>query len=264
MIIGYIQNSPAFGTKEQNLKDIDNLMKGKKADLMVLPELCATGYCFTSMGQVFDQAEDLNGPTAQFLCKKSLETGGAIVAGFVEKEGDCCYNSSMMISGGKVVDVYRKLHLFDREKLFFSPGNYPLKVNSIKGFRIGMMICFDWMFPEVARILALDGVQILAHPSNLVLPDGQRAMAIRCLENRVFAVTANRVGTERIGGISVLFTGGSQIVSPEGNILSAAPPDKETVDILEVDPLQADNKMITPRNDVLGDRRTDLYRHIIS
>ena len=92
-----------------------------------------------------------------------------------------------------------------------------------------MIICFDWIFPEVCRNLALKGAQIMVHPSNLVLPYGQQAMVTRCLENRVYAITANRIGTETRGSDHFVFTGRSQITSVDGTILSSAPEDASNV-----------------------------------
>ena len=95
------------------------------------------------------------------------------------------------------------------------------------------MICFDWFFPETARSLALLGADIIAHPANLVLPYCQKAMITRCLENRVFAVTANRIGQEKRGEDDFQFTGASQIISYDGKVLSSAPNDKIFVDFEE-------------------------------
>ena len=122
-----------------------------------------------------------------------------------------------------------------------------------------MMICFDWIFPEIARTLALKGADILCHSTNLVLPFCQDAMVTRCIENRVFALTANRVGTERRAGQELTFTGRSQVVTPRGEILTRADVVGEGVFIIEIDPLLARNKAITDVNDVLGDRRPELY-----
>ena len=127
------------------------------------------------------------------------------------------------------------------------------------GVRLGMMICFDWIFPEVARTLALKGADILCHPTNLVLPFCQDAMVTRCIENRVFALTANRVGTERRAGQEFTFTGRSQVVTPRGEILTRADVDGEGVFVVDIDPMLARNKAVTDVNDVLGDRRPELY-----
>jgi predicted amidohydrolase len=158
-----------------------------------------------------------------------------------------------------VIQVYRKTHLFADEKLLFLPGNSGFRVCEHRGVRIGMMVCFDWFFPESARTLTLRGSQIIAHPSNLVLPYCQTAMFARCLENRVFAVTTNRYGTEDLAGVSLTFTGASQIMSPRGERLSQAPIEGECVAVAEIDPVVADDKHVTARNDLFADRRPELY-----
>lgn len=262
MKIGYIQTSPVFGEKGKNLEAIDRLLAGVKADLIVLPELFATGYAFESADEVAGLSENVDDMTSGFLCQKSLSTGAIIAAGFIEREEELYYNSSLLVSAGKIKGTYRKLHLFNKEKLFFAPGNYPPSVIEVNGCMIGLMICFDWIFPETCRILALKGAQVIAHPSNLVMPYCQQAMVTRCIENKVFAVTANRVGTEKRGEDEFMFTGGSQITSCRGEILISASKDSAGMDFTDIDPGEADNKMINPYNDLIGDRRSDFYKYL--
>jgi predicted amidohydrolase len=259
MKIGYVQNAPVFGEKKKNFDGVRSLVDGVQADLMVLPELFATGYTFTSKAEVMVLAETTDGETAGFLKELSVMTGGVIVGGFIEVNNNKIYNSSLIISDGRVLDTYRKIHLFYKEKLWFSPGDKPLQVYNINNIRIGIMICFDWIFPEVCRTLSLKGVQVIAHPSNLVMPYCQSAMVTRCLENRVFAVTANRIGNERRGNDEFIFTGASQITAIDGKILSFASDNMEHVSVVEIDEKQADNKMINEYNDIIRDRRPDFY-----
>ncbi len=259
MIAGYIQNSPVFGRKEQNFTQAEELATAISADLLVLPELFATGYTFTSHDEVSALAEPADDDTAGFLKELSLKTGAIVVGGFVEEKNGLFYNSALMVSADRIIGVYRKIHLFNREKVWFSAGDGPPEVYDIGGIRIGMMICFDWFFPETARTLALKGAQVIAHPSNLVMPYCQSAMPTRCLENRVFAVTANRIGRETRGPDDFLFTGASQITALNGNILSSAPSDRVFSAVIQFDHYLADNKLINEKNDILADRRPDLY-----
>jgi predicted amidohydrolase len=158
------------------------------------------------------------------------------------------------------IGCYRKTHLFFEETLFFLPGDTGFQVWDIGQAKIGVLICFDWFYPESARTLALKGADILCHPSNLVLPHCPDAMVTRCLENRVFSITANRIGSEERGGKDRLtFIGSSEIVSPSGRILHRAPRDREEVTVLEVDPAEARNKSLNPYNDLLQGRRPQLY-----
>jgi len=125
--------------------------------------------------------------------------------------------------------------------------------------KIGMMICFDWIFPETCRILALKGADIIAHPANLVLPWAQQAMVTRCIENHVFAVTANRIGTEQRGDDNFIFTGQSRITGCRGEILASVGDNETCVKTVEIDPSVARDKSVNPYNDLLKDRRSQFY-----
>jgi predicted amidohydrolase len=191
----------------------------------------------------------------------SRDRNVSIVIGFAEKSGDKIYNSALLTNPDGTSFVYRKTHLFAEEKLFFTPGDTGFQVYPAKhGIRIGIMICFDWQFPESARTLALKGAQIICHPSNLVLPWCQQAMIIRSLENRVYSVTANRIGLERNGDKELYFTGMSQILGTKGEILHRMHMEQEEIAVITIDPFLADNKAVTPYNSVFTDRRPELYR----
>jgi len=263
MKIGYIQTSPLFGDKKYNFEEIEKLISGVKANLIVLPELFATGYTFISKKEAVSLAESQDGKTAQFLINIAQSTGAIVIGGFIEKEGEKIYNAAMMISNNGVIGSYRKIHLYYKEKLWFSSGDKPLKIYDIDGVKVGIMICFDWIFPETARILGLLGADIIAHPSNLVLPYCQKAMVTRCLENRVFAITSNRIGEEKRGEDHFKFTGKSQITSYNGEILSSAPGNKNYVDIIDVDIQKARDKKLNKYNDLFENRRVEFYDTIV-
>lgn len=261
MKAGFIQTHPDFGRIRENveaaLKEIDSL----DADLVVLPELFSTGYQFRTKEEALKLSEPVDGGyAAGRLSEAAKKKKIHIVAGFAEKAGKKTYNSSMLIGPRGVVGVYRKAHLFWNEKKIFSRGDTGLKVYRAGGAKIGMMICFDWLFPEVARTLALRGAEIICQPSNLVLPYCPQAMITRSLENRVFSITANRVGTEdRVRGTRLHFIGTSQIVAPNGSLLYRASGDGVEAASMEIDPLEARNKDITPMNNIFKDRRKDLF-----
>lgn len=122
-----------------------------------------------------------------------------------------------------------------------------------------MLVCFDHFFPEAARSLALHGAQIVCHPSNLVLEYAQTNSVTRAIENRVFWVLANRVGSETVGDKTLEFSGRSQIVAPDGRVIAHADSKTEELLVVEIDPSEALDKKVTPRNDLFLDRRTDLY-----
>ena len=125
------------------------------------------------------------------------------------------------------------------------------------------MICFDWCFPEVARILALKGADIICHPSNLVLPYAPKAMLARSIENRVYIVTANRVGVEVRDDHTFRYIGLSQIVSPNMEILLSADGEHEFVGVVDLDVSLARNRHITKFNHVFDDMRFDLYSYLM-
>ncbi|TES94158.1 MAG: acyltransferase [Promethearchaeota archaeon] len=259
MKVGYIQTSPIFGETAQNFKQVENLLGNTKADLIVLPELFATGYTFVSKEEAESMAENTKGETTNFLMRLAEKTDAVVVGGFIEKEGNHIFNSSMIVSKGEVLGTYRKLHLYYKEKLWFSPGNKPLKIYEVKNTKVGIMICFDWFFPETFRTLALLGAEIIAHPANLVLPYCQKAMETRCLINRVFAVTSNRIGNEVRGEDNFTFTGGSQITSYNGEVLSSAPKDKQHIDFVEIDVKHARDKNLNYYNNLFEERRVEFY-----
>jgi predicted amidohydrolase len=133
-------------------------------------------------------------------------------------------------------------------------------VFDIGGCKLGLLICFDWVFPEAWRVLALKGADIICHPSNLVIPGlAQKAIPVHALVNRVYVVTANRTGRE--GDLS--FTGLSTIAGPRGEVLCQAGPSKEESSLVEIDPAAARDKMVTPRNHLLQDRRPDEYLDLV-
>lgn len=261
MRVGYLQFDPVFGEVASNLDVVTARLEQAEADLMVLPELCVTGYQFVSQEEVFRLAEAVpDGRTTTRLAEIAARRGMTIVAGLAERAGTRCFNSAVVVGPKGFIGCYRKTHLFFEETLFFSPGDTGFQVWDIGPAKIGVMICFDWYYPEAARTLALQGAEIIAHPSNLVLPNCPDSMVTRCLENRVFSVTANRIGSEARGGKDRLtFIGLSEVVSPRGRILHRAPRECGDLTIVEIDPAEARNKALNIYNDLLRDRRPALY-----
>jgi predicted amidohydrolase len=262
MKVAIVQNRPEFGNVQGNLNRIEEILVGKAADLYVLPELFATGYRFKDMDEAHHYAELVpSGMTTNFLISLAQQNNAHFIAGLVEIEDNYVYNSSVIVGPKGLIGRYRKIHLFDTEKSCFHAGTDAPPVFDLDGVKVGMMICFDWRFPETARSLALKGAEIIAHPSNLVLPHCPQAMITRCLENRIFAITADRVGEEeRMPGEKLIFIGQSQVVDPDGNILVRASETKEEVHIVEIDLGKARDKYLNSKNEIFKDRRPDLYR----
>jgi predicted amidohydrolase len=262
MKLSVLQFQPKLLDVQENLSRLKALLEGIESDLVVLPELVTSGYVFASQAEVLSVAETIpEGISFKCFAELAKRRNFSLVYGFPERSGEQVYNSSILINPDGSYHIYRKIHLFDREKLFFQPGDKAFEVHSAKhGVKIGMMICFDWQFPEATRSLALAGAQIICHPANLVLPWCQEAMKLRSLENRVFSVTANRTGKEINGDAEVSFTGCSQIISPMGEILLRLTPDEEGAITIEIDETKALNKHISMRNDAFADRRPELYK----
>src|SRR5204863_1092342 len=126
--------------------------------------------------------------------------------------------------------------------------------------RIGVMVCFDWAFPEIARILALNRAQIICHPSNIVTTFAQRGMTVRSVENRVFTITANRTGEEDGAAGRLRFPGQSQVVSPTGEVLVSSSESARECRVVEVNPSLADDKRLAGISDMFAARRPSLYR----
>lgn len=250
MRVGFVQMNPKLLRVEENVDRALRFLERTRADLMVLPELFNTGYNFGSRSEVERVAERVpSGYTTQRLLDVSLDRNMTIVAGIVERRGTSFYNSAVVARRGRAF-TYRKVHLFFKEKKFFKPGNE---------FRVfgdlGVMICFDWFFPESARTLMLKGAKIIAHPSNLVLPFCPHAMRTRCIENRIFAITADRIGRER----DLKYIGRSEILDTKGRILYCASSNREEVVVREINLREAANKRMTSMNDLIHDRRPEVY-----
>ncbi|MFH1011936.1 MAG: nitrilase-related carbon-nitrogen hydrolase [bacterium] len=258
--IGFLQTAPRFGAVEKNRRQIEQLLDGQAADLWVLPELALTGYDFLDVAELRRYAEEIpGGESTAWLHSLAAKHHAAFVMGLPELAGNRRFNSVILVGPKGFIGRYRKLHLFDREKELFEPGDEWLQPIEVDGVKIGIMICFDWIFPEVARTLALRGAQVLCHPSNLMLPYCQKAMFARAVENGVFAVTSNRVGREDRAGRELVFTGGSQILSPKGDLLAQAGEETIEVKVAEIEPEAALQKNVTPTNHLFGDRRPAFY-----
>jgi predicted amidohydrolase len=260
--VAALQTDPVFGDAAANVAAIDTQLAGVEADLVVLPELCTSGYSFRDRDEALAHAERFpSGPLSERLLAWSERTGGMIVAGFAERDGDCVYNAAAVVAAGRPLGTYRKLHLFGFEREVFDVSEGPLRVFEHDGLRVGVMVCFDWIFPEVARTLALQGADVIAHPSNLVLPGWcQQAMLVRALENRVYTVTANRTGAEhREPRPALRFTGLSRIAAPSGQSLADGPEQGTTVLRAEVDATVSRCKVLASGNDVFAERRPDSY-----
>jgi 5-aminopentanamidase len=235
------------------------------AEIVLLPELADTGYCFADAAEARGLASPADGSKALAAWTQvAADRGLVIVGGFCELDGDRIYNSAVILDGGELRAVYRKAHLWNREKLIFTPGNEPPPVVPTRLGRLSVCICYDVEFPEWTRLPALSGAQILAAPVNwprLPRPERERPSETvkaqaAAAANGIYVAVADRCGDER--GVS--WVGGSAIFDPRGYPLCGPLlRDEPAVQVAEIDVARADDKTLNDHNDLLGDRRTDLY-----
>lgn len=260
MHLAIVQTKPLFGEVKQNIEHAVALIESAPADLYVLPELFNAGYNFISRDEVQSLAESAHdGATAGVMQHFARKCSCYLVYGFAEDYQGRLYNSAAMVGPRGFIGLYRKIHLYDRETIFFEKGNLGFPVFELPFGKVGIMICFDWIYPESARTLALKGAQLIAHPSNLVMPYCPDAMVTRCLENRVFSATADRIGDEDRGGVKLSYIGKSEVVSPRGEILVRLSDDREEIAVVDIDISLATSKHINAYNDLLRDRQPHYY-----
>jgi 5-aminopentanamidase len=233
------------------------------ASLVILPELCVSGYVFDDVEEAHRAAETIDGPTVAGWLTQSARERIAIIGGICEldAEGEV-RNSAVVIESGELLAVYRKNHLWDREKLFFVPGEEPPPVVETSMARVGVAICYDSFFPETMRLLALNGADLIAVPTNNPvlgpelepLPSELLQASTSAIVNGVYVAQCDRAGHER----GVDSVGSTTIVDPHGRILTQRVSGEGVVSA-EVDPARARDKRLGERNDALADRRPELY-----
>ncbi|MGQ9680477.1 MAG: nitrilase family protein [Candidatus Bathyarchaeia archaeon] len=263
------QIEPKICLKDENLKKtLDYICEaaGEGAGLILLPELVNTGYVFNSRREAYEMAEKIpEGDTTQAWIECAEKHGIYLAAGIAERDGDRLYNSSVFVGPEGFLGNYRKLHLWNREKLFFEPGDLGLPVYNTPLGRLGMYICYDMWFPEMTRIYAMQGVDLILNVTNWVASDkpsedGRLTEAVcvaNAYMNAVFIAAADRIGVER----GQPFLGMSMIVSPSGE-LSGGPAsyDGEEIVYAECNLSEARlRKRKTRLNHIILDRRTDVY-----
>ncbi|HEY7516759.1 MAG TPA: nitrilase family protein [Methylomirabilota bacterium] len=272
--IACIQMEPVVGKKDQNVKRSLELVQkaaAQGARLIVLPELCNSGYVFESREEAFALAEEIpQGPTCKAWMDIAQRHGLHLVAGISERDGQALYNAAVVIGPSGHIGTFRKVHLWGAENLFFEPGNLGFPVFKTPLGRIGTFICYDGWFPESYRLCALQGADIVCIPTNWVPIPGQderrEAMAnILCMaaahSNSIFVAAADRVGVER----GQPFIGQSVIVSYTGwPIGGPATPDREEIIYAEANLADARRKRSwNEYNQVLRDRRIDVYDEML-
>jgi predicted amidohydrolase len=269
MRVAVAQLDPKLGKKERNLETclarLDEAAAAG-AELLVLPECALPGYMFESAEEALPFAEEIPGPSTEALAEACRRRGTHVVCGLLERDGDALRNAAVLVGPDGLVGTYRKTHLpFLGVDRFVAPGE-ELNVYDTPIGRIGLEICYDLRFPEVTRTLALKGADVVAHPTNFPVAARVQTELItvaRAAENRIYLLTANRVGKERWAE----FCGWSQIVDPYGRRLAEADDAGEALLVADIEIEQARDKDYVVPGDyelyLFGDRRPELYGALV-
>ena len=267
--VAAIQFEPHVGDKEYSVNEGLRLIDeagSQGAKLMVLPELSNTGYTFNSREEAFALAEPVpDGPTTRKWIEIAKKHQAYICAGITEKEGPRLYNSVAVVGPEGHIGTYRKTHLWNEDKLWFEKGNLGYPVFDLPFGKIGCRICYDIWFPEVTRIYAVQGADIICDSTNWVVvdplqtkekPTAAYSAQQLSLMNACYSICADRDGIER----DCTFIGNSCITDPGGGF-AAGPgsPDEPEIVMAEINVSLARYRHWTEFNNPITDRRTDLY-----
>ncbi len=270
-VVSGVQTQVTFADTRANLDRMMTWLSApelSQSDLVVFPECMLSGYCFASLDEARPQAESIPGPATRAVEQWCRDNDAFVAFGMLEiGEQGQLYNSCPLLGPDGVVGVYRKVHLpFLGVDRFTTQGDNMYRAFTADAMRVGVHICYDGSFPESSRALALDGADLLILPTNW--PPGADTFAkylpnARALENNVYFMSVNRVGTER----GFRFIGNSRICDPNGNPLADAPHEKECILTAEIDLAAARNKRLVrvPREHVIdrwADRRPEYYRSL--
>ncbi len=271
--VAALQMEPHIRDKEGNVMESVGLINkaGERGvKLMVLPELCNTGYMFNSRQEAFSLSETVpDGPTCAAWIKCCKKHGAYIVAGIAERDNNRLYDSSVVLGPEGHIGTYRKVHLWNEEKLWFEPGDLGFPVFDLPFGRVGCRICYDVWFPETSRILAAQGADIICDPTNWVvsepLQSKEKITAVysaqqNSLFNSCFSICSDRTGIER----GQEFIGSSIIVNPSGDLLAGpGSSDEPEIVIAEINLMDARYRHWSEFNNPLTDRRLDVYDHFL-
>lgn len=262
MKVAIVQFKPIFKQLELNLEYIKNKSENVDSDLICFPEMATSGYFFHTREEIRPFAFDFNSVIIKTFQDISTKLNRIIIFGFPERSGERFYNSAAIIFPEPELScVYRKTHLFYKEKLFFEPGDtgYFVKFYFPFDLNLGVLICYDWRFPEASRTLGILGADLIVCPSNLITKVWTIAIPTRALENHLYFMVSNRIGVEKNNDEQVEFNGKSGIWDYKGELITLASPTDEQVLICEIEPAKARSKKINAFNDIFADRRPKMY-----
>lgn len=232
MQLGVFQFDVVPFEPQANLQRIREGTRHLQVDLLVLPELCTSGYLL-DRERVERLAIELPGEGIEPFEQLAKHLGAWVIAGVIERSGKALYNTALVLGPNGWIGKQRKLHLTTLEASLFQRGT-ELETFELGSDTVGIVTCFDSWFPEACRALSLRGAQLLCQPAAFGGPQTLEIMRVRSMENHVFSVTANRIGRETTADLAVDFRGESQIVDCHGRVLATAGRDEEAI-VVEVD-----------------------------
>ena len=284
--VGIIQqhNTADIDQNKKRLADKCRQLAEKGARLIVLQELHNSLYfCQTENVDLFDLAETIPGPSTEFFGQLARELGVVIVTSLFEKRAAGLYHNTAVVieSDGSIAGKYRKMHIPDDpayyEKFYFTPGDLGFHPIDTSVGRLGVLVCWDQWYPEAARLMALQGAEMLIYPTAIGYESSdtkeeqerqreawttvQRGHAVA---NGLPVITVNRVGFEpdpshQTGGIQ--FWGSSFVAGPQGELVFRAGNDDECEQVVDID--LARSEQVRRWWPFLRDRRIDKYEDIL-
>jgi N-carbamoylputrescine amidase len=278
MKIGLIQQhntADIADNKARLAKKIGELAQ-QGAELIVLQELHNGLYfCQTEDVSVFDQAEEIPGPSTEFFGKLAKQYGVVIVTSLFERRSTGLYHNTAVVleKDGSIAGKYRKMHIPDDpgyyEKFYFTPGDLGFHPIQTSVGKLGVLVCWDQWYPEAARLMALAGAQLLIYPTAIGYDPNdtqeeqerqriawQTVQRGHAVANGLPVVTVNRVGDED----GVPFWGTSFVAGPQGELLYEAPTDQEVTTVVDVDMQRSEQ--VRRWWPFLRDRRIENYKDI--
>ena len=277
MKIGIIQqhNTADRDDNRQRLAEGIRNLAQQGAELVVLQELHNSLYfCLEEDVNSFELAEPIPGPSTTFFGQLAKECGVVLVTSLFERRAPGLYHNTAVVleKDGTIAGKYRKMHIPDDpgyyEKFYFTPGDLGFKPIDTSVGRLGVLVCWDQWYPEAARLMALQGAELLIYPTAIGFdpndtPDEQQRQRMawqtvqrgHAVANGLPVVTVNRVGWEE-----ALFWGTSFVAGPQGELLYEAPADKEEQAVVEVD--LGRSEQVRRWWPFLRDRRIDEYSEL--
>ena len=220
--VAVAQFDPKLGRVNENMAIIRSLVTeaaSRGACLVVLPEMATTGYLFRDRAEASPHAEVVPGPATGALAALARESSIHVVAGLLEVDpaSGFLYNTAVLVGPEGYLGKYRKTHPFFTDTRWAVDGDLGFPVFDLPFGRVGIMVCMDVSFFEVARALSVAGAQVIAFPLNSRQPAPTEQWSVRAAENGVYVMAANRTGFER----GTRFSGGSAVLAPDGKVLAS-------------------------------------------